>query len=145
MLQSITVTFNLDANGGPVDGDFELSLDLRDAMLGPSGLDQVEFHANFADNSEFFDVYEHSAGAFNLHVWTGKVVAPMPTDVTSGTFRVVRIGSTITGYLDDTMIYATTNTAAMSAVRILMQLQQKSDDPVAVTLDNFHLQAGCVP
>jgi hypothetical protein len=144
-LQSITVTLNLAAFGGPADGDFELALDLRDAMLGPSGLDQLEFHANFADSSEFFDVYEHSAGAFNLHVWTGKVNASMPTDVTSGTFRIVRNGSTITGYLDDTMIYTTTNSAALSAVRILMQLQQMSNDPVSITLDNFHYQAGCVP
>ncbi len=144
-LQSITVTFNLAAYGGPADGDFELALDLRDAMLGPSGLDQVEFHANFADNSEFFDVYEHSAGSFNLHVWTGRVVGSMPTDVTSGTFRIVRTGSTITGYLDDTMIYTTTNSAALSAVHILMQLQLMSNDPVSVTLDNFHYQAGCVP
>jgi hypothetical protein len=30
-------------------------------------------------------------------------------------------------------------------VRILMQLQLMSDDPVSVTLDNFHYQAGCVP
>lgn len=144
-LQSITVSFNLAAAGGPADGDFELALDLRDAMLGPSGLDQLEFHANFADNSEFFDVYEHSAGAFNLHVWTGRVNAAMPTDVTSGTFRIVRVGSTITGYLDDTMIYMTTNSAALSAVRILMQLQLMSNDPVSVTLDNFRYQAGCVP
>ncbi len=144
-LQSITVEFNLGALGVPVDGDFELALDLRDATLGPSGLDQVEFHANFADNSEFFDVYEHSADSFNLHVWTGKVNAPMPTDATSGTFRIVRVGSTITGSLDDTMIYTTTNSAPLSAVRILLQLQQMSNDPVSVTLDNFHLQTGCVP
>ena len=114
-------------------------------MLGPSGLDQLEFHANFADNSEFFDVYEHSTGAFNLHVWTGKVNAAMPTDVTSGTFRIVRVGSTITGYLDDKLIYTTTNSATLSAVRILMQLQLMSNDPVSITLDNFHYQAGCVP
>jgi hypothetical protein len=144
-LQSITVTFNLAAYGGPADGDFELSLDLRDAMLGPSGVDQVEFHANFADNSEFFDVYEHSGSSFNLHVWTGKVVGQMPTDVTGGTFRIVRTGSTITGYLDDTMIYTTTNSAALSAIRILMQIQLMSNDPISITLDNFHYQAGCVP
>jgi len=144
-LKSITVTFNLAAYGGPADGDFQLSLDLRDAMLGPSGLDQVEFHANFADNSEFFDVYEHSGSSFNLHVWTGKVVGQMPTDVTAGTFRIVRVGSTITGYLDDTMIYTTTNSAALSAIRILMQIQLMSNDPISITLDNFHYQAGCVP
>jgi hypothetical protein len=144
-LQSITVTFNLAAHGGPADGDFALSLDLRDAMLGPSGLDQLEFHANFADNSEFFDVYEHSGSSFNLHVWTGKVVGQMPTDVTGGTFRIVRTGSTITGSLDDTMLYTTTNSAALSAIHILMQMQLKSDDPISVSLDNFHYQAGCLP
>jgi hypothetical protein len=46
--------------------------------------------------------------------------------VTAGRFRIARVGSTVSGYLGNTLIYARTSTTALAA-----------------TFDNFHFTAAC--
>ena len=143
-LRGVEVVFNLATVGGPVTGDFEYSVDFSDALLGPSGVDQVELHALFADATLFLDVYDNNSG-LNVHVWTGSINGMTSTAATGGTFRLARVGSTLTGYLGDTPIYSTTSTSALSDVRFVLQLQPGSNDPISVRYDNFHFQSGCAP
>ena len=143
-LRGVAVVFNLATVGGSVTGDFEYSVDFSDAVLGPSGVDQVELHALFADTTIFLDVYDNNGG-LNVHVWTGSINGMTSTAATGGTFRLARVGSTLTGYLGDTPIYSTTSTSALSDLTFVLQLQPGSDDPISVRYDNFHFQSGCAP
>jgi hypothetical protein len=143
-VRSVAIVLNLAALGGPVTGDFEYTVDFSNAVIGPSGVDQVELHASFADNSFFFDVFDNSSGV-NLHVWTGSINGTFATTVTGGTLRIARTGSTLSGYLGNQLIYSTTSTSPLSDVRFILQYQPGSNDGISVRYDNFHFQAGCAP
>jgi hypothetical protein len=82
-------------------------------------------------------------GSANVHVWIGSIQGRRAGTVTAGKFRIVRVGSTLSGYLDSTLIYSRSSTSALTAATFLLQLQPGSDDPTAATFDNFHFTATC--
>jgi hypothetical protein len=142
-VQNVAVNLNLAAIAGQVVGDFDFGIDFKNAVLGNGGTDQVELHAYFADSAIFFDVYDNSSGV-NVHVWNGSSVIGATTITgTGGTFRIVRTGSTVSGYFGNTMIYTATQTSALTAVEFTLQLQPGVNDNISVQFDNFHFRAGC--
>jgi hypothetical protein len=141
-IQDVGIVLNLAAFGGPIAGDFQYSVDFSNAILGPSGVDQVELHAKFADSSIFFDVYDNNSGP-NVHVWTGSISGQTATTATGGTFRISRVGTTLSGYFGSTLIYSTTSTSPLTEVQFILQLQPGSDDNISVVYDNFQFTAAC--
>jgi len=149
--QDVGIVLNLAAFGGPIAGDFQYSVDFSNAMLGPGGVDQVELHANFADSSYFFDSYDNNIGGassltpggLNVHVWTGSLNGQTVTTATGGTFRISRVGTTLSGYFGSTLIYSTTSTSPLTEVQFVLQLQTGSNDNISVAYDNFHFTAAC--
>jgi hypothetical protein len=142
-VQNVAVNLNLAAIAGQVAGDFDFGIDFKNAVLGNGGTDQVELHAYFADSAIFFDVYDNSSGV-NVHVWNGSsVIGATTVTGTGGTFRIMRTGSTVSGYFGDTMIYTATQTSALTAVEFTLQLQPGVNDNISVQFDNFHFRAGC--
>ncbi|MDQ6913187.1 MAG: PEP-CTERM sorting domain-containing protein [Verrucomicrobiota bacterium] len=144
-LQSIQVALKMSAVGGPITGDFSMQIDFSNAIIGP-GVDQVEFHSNFADSSFFFDVYDTSTGGTNVHVWNGSINGAMSVTVTAGTFAIARAGSTLTGYFNGTPIFSETNTSQLTQISFILQNQPSgANDTPSVTFDNFSLTATSVP
>jgi hypothetical protein len=144
ILQNVVLNLNMQNIGGPVAGDFELSVDFSNAVLGSGGTDQIELHAFFEDSSYFYDVYDNSSGV-NVHVWTGSIQPGFSTTVTGGTFRIVRSGATVSAYLNTSLVWSSPwTTGRLSGATFVLQLQPGSDDNESVRFDNFHLKGGCI-
>lgn len=150
-LQNVSVVLDVTAiAGGPIEGDFTLSVDFANAVIGPSE-DQAELHPLFADNSVFFDVYSNHGGAGpELHVWDGtNVNGGFATSATAGTLTIARAGGTtligtaaIAGA--DMPIYAGAGTASpLINASINLQLQPGSDDPTSIDFSKFSLGWTC--
>lgn len=140
-LQNIVVQLNLAAVGGPVAGDFSTQIDFSNAVIGPA-VDQVEFHTYYADNSIFFNVYDNSMGNTNVHVWNGAIQGYTVVAGNSGTFRIARTGSTLTGSFNGTPIFSQTNSSPLTRLEFILQLQPGSNDMTSVTFDNFSFTGG---
>ena len=144
-LQNVVVNLNMAAVGGSIPGDFSTQIDFSDAVVGPN-IDQVELHVGFADNSIFFDVYDNSGGGLNVHVWDGSSQqGRTPVSGNSGTFTIVRTGTTVTGYYNGTLIFSEIRSAPVVNISFVLQLQPGSNDATSVTYDNFSLTAATVP
>jgi hypothetical protein len=144
ILQNVVVNLNIQNVGGPVAGDFELSVDIANAVLGSGGTDQIELHASFDDSSYFYDVYDNSSGV-NVHVWTGSLQPGFSTTATAGTFKIARTGATISAYFNTALVWSSTwTTGRLVGAAFVLQLQANSDDNESVRFDNFHLKGGCV-
>jgi hypothetical protein len=142
-IQNAGIVLNLAALGGSFSGDFSAQIDFTNAIIGPN-IDQVEFHAYFADGSYFFDVYDLSSGR-NVHVWNGSINGPTSETATFGTFKISRTGSSVTGYFDGTPIFSASNSSALTGVSFLLQNQPGSDDYPSVTYRNFSLTGSFGP
>lgn len=131
--------------GGAIAGDFSTQIDFGQAVVPGPGLDQIEFHAYFQDGSIFYTVYDRSSG-LNVHVWNGSSVrGTIPVSTDSGTFRIARIGSTVTGYFNGTTLSSETRSSALTGIAFALQNNQGSDDTTSVTFDNFSLTAPSTP
>ncbi|MEN6521403.1 MAG: hypothetical protein ABFD46_09690 [Armatimonadota bacterium] len=138
--KDVEINLNLSAltSSGMITGDFDIQVDFRDANISGGGLNQVELHTSYADGTAFFNVKEYS----NVHVWTGSYRSELPTTATEGRFRIKRVGSTVTGYLNDQQIWSSdTYPAALNWVAFSIQNNNGSDDPISVTYDNFSISA----
>ncbi|MBS1705102.1 MAG: PEP-CTERM sorting domain-containing protein [Armatimonadetes bacterium] len=143
-LQGIYLTLNMAAIGGSVSGDFVQEVSFDHAQLSTLGVTQVELHANFADSSIFFDVYDNSSGK-NFHVWDGGIHGLVGTSLTAATLKIARVGSTISGYYNGNLIYAGSNTSALSAVRLAFQTQPNEGGAAqSVNFSNFSISGSSV-
>lgn len=138
-LQGIYLTLNMAAIGGPVSGDFEQEVTFSNAQLSNLGITQVEFHANFADASIFFDVYDNSSGK-NFHVWNGGIPGTIATTLTGATLKIARVGSMVSGYYNGNVIFSQANSATLSAVRLAFQTQPGEGGAAqSVNFSNFSI------
>ena len=141
-LNNVTLTLNLAAATGlsSISGDFSVSVDFSGASLPipGSGIDQIELHTGFDDGSIFYDSYSNERGTLAYHVWNanGQLNGFTTTPNTSGTFTITRVGDTLSGYYDGSLIYSETNTAALNNVAFTLQ-NFNGSDPIAVTFGNF--------
>jgi len=143
--QGVFVNLSPVLLGGTITGDFSTQIDFSQAVVPGPGLDQIELHAYFQDGSIFYTVYDRSSG-LNAHVWNGgSVQGVLPVSADSGTFRITRIGSTVTGYFNGATLSSETRPAALTGIAFVLQNNQGSDDTISVTFDNFSLTAPSVP
>ena len=146
-LQNTTVSLNLNnVVGGPVTGDFSTQIQFSNVVIFPQtvGLDQIEFQTAYQNSSIFYNSLDHetSFGGRNVHVWNGSVHGVVLTNATSGTFRITRLGSALSGYFNNQLLFSQTNTAALSAVRFVVQNHFGSNDRISATFDNFFISVG---
>lgn len=143
-LQGIYATLNMAAIGGPVAGDFTQEVTFSNAQLSNLGITQVELHANFADSSIFFDVYDNSSGK-NFHVWNGGIHGLTGTSLTGATLKISRVGSVITGYYNGNLMYSGSGTSNLTAVRLAFQTQPNEGGAAqSVNFSNFSISGGSV-
>ena len=138
--QNVTIVLNLSALAGTNTGDFSTQVDFTNAIVPGPGLDQVELHTYFKDGSYFFTVYDNSSG-LNVHVWNGSLLGRTPVTGNSGTFRINRIGSTLTGYYNGSPIFSENNSSPLVRIEFTLQNNSGSDDSTSVMFDNFSLTA----
>jgi hypothetical protein len=148
-LQTVSVILDVGAIAGPVDGDFTLSVDFANAVIGPAE-DQVELHPTFADSLVFFDVYsDHGGAGPELHVWDGSTVHDgFPTTATAGTLTIARAATELIGNAtiagSSFPIYAGPgSSSSLTNVSINLQLQPGSDDSTSVDFSNLRLGWSC--
>jgi hypothetical protein len=136
--QNVAVNLDLSAIGGPITNSFSAQITFTNAVIPGPGLDQIQLNLGFQDNSVFDDVYDNSSGT-NVHVWNGSANGQTALTNTSGTFRISRAGSTVTGYFNDQPLFSESNTSPVTAVSFVLQNNDGSDDATVVDYDNFSL------
>jgi hypothetical protein len=141
--QNVAIALNLAALAGTNTGDFSTQVDFTNATVPGPGLDQVELHTYFQDGSYFFTVYDNYNG-LNVHVWNGGLLGRTPVTGNSGTFRISRVGPTLTGYYNGAPIHSEIKDSPLVRIDFALQNNNGSDDPTSVTFDNFSLTAAFV-
>jgi hypothetical protein len=131
-----------------IQGDFDVTVDYRDAQIhrmdGSPG-NQVQLNAHFG--SLVFCVVRSDESSFsggdNRHVWlsspSGWYGATADT-ATAGTMRITRVGSVVSGYIDDVLIYGRDYSSATATISFVLQ-NNGTKDATSITYDNFHLTA----
>lgn len=131
-----------------VNGDFDVTVDYRDAQInrvdGSPG-NQVQLNASFGGQA-FCVVRSDEAGfpgGDNRHVWasppTAWFGAKADTSL-SGTMRITRMGTVVTGYIDNEPIYSKSYNTATAKFSFVIQ-NNGTKDAVSITYDNFTLIA----
>lgn len=141
--QNVAIVLNLSTLGGTITGDFSVQVDFTNAVVPGPGLDQVELHTYFQNGSYFLTVYDNSGG-LNAHVWNGSLLGRTPVAGNAGTFRITRIGPTLTGYYNGTPLVAVNKSSPLVGIEFTLQNNAGSDDSTSVTFDNFSLTADSV-
>jgi hypothetical protein len=133
---------------GEVHGDFDVSVDFRDAFIdrfdGQPG-NQVQLNAIFG-GVEFDIVHsdEIDVGR-NNHVWIkppGWWWGEQTTSETSGTLRIARTGVIVTGYVNNIVIHTGIYPTNDPVTFLSFSLQNNgTTDATSVAFDNFQLSA----
>lgn len=150
-LQWVGVHLNLAALGGNIAGDFSMQIDFKNAVLGSHAVDQVQLNAVFADGSYFLDVHDNALGV-NNHVWfdvtppyTGGVSVLHIDSGNTGTFKIARTGTVVSGWYNSTRLFFSGGyTAALSEISFTLQ-NNGTNDMISANFDNFSLTAASVP
>ncbi len=133
-------------------GNFDVSIDFTNANLawltgGPGNQAQLNcFFGNFTTLTNFFVVRsDESAWSQNAHIWVGdfggfKLGSALSTNVSSGTLRVTRTNSLVSGYLNSTLIAQTNYVTTPVKFQIILQ-NNGTKDAISINYDNFSLSA----
>ncbi|MCK4775180.1 MAG: T9SS type A sorting domain-containing protein [Candidatus Krumholzibacteria bacterium] len=130
-----------------VVGDFDVSVDFRNAQIdrvdGRPG-NQIQLNATFGGQS--FDVVRSDEiwAGHNYHVWEdppGEWRGEQPDTMTSGTLRILRIGSVVAGYYRGVIVYmADYNAEDVTFLSFSLQ-NNGTTDATSVVFDNFRITA----
>lgn len=131
-----------------VNGDFDVRVDYRDASIdrkdGSPG-NQIQLNASFG--GLVFCVVRSDETGFptgdNRHVWTNSPSGWYGTaadTATAGTMRITRVGTVVTGLINDVPIYSRNSNSATATISFVLQ-NNGTRDATAVTFDNFQLTA----
>jgi hypothetical protein len=134
-----------------VQGDFDIKVDFFNAYInrvsGSPG-NQVQLNTHFG--GQIFDVVrsdEASFGGHNYHVWInppGEWRGAQANTDTNGTLRIIRVGSTVTGYFNSNSVFSDAYNQ-LDVVHISFSLQNNgTTDSTSVIFDNFSLSADSI-
>ena len=144
-VQYVLVRVNLAALGGAITNDFSVQVSFSGAVVPGPGLNQVELHTYYQNGSIFYTVYDRVVGYLNAHVWDGSsVLGATSVDANTGTFRITRVGATVTGYFNDMPLTSRERGSPLTAVDFVLQNNAGSDDAISVTFDNFSMSGPSV-
>lgn len=142
--QAVEVHLNLATLGGSIAGDFSTQIDFNSAVIAGSLLNQVQLNLDFAGGQRFLDVLDNGSGG-NYHVWDGSSSrGGSTTALLAGTFKVARVGTTVSGYFNDTTIFSNTRASALTSINFSLQ-NNNTNNQISVNFDNFSLTAASVP
>ena len=144
LANDIELDLNMSAIGGPISGDFSVSVDISGAQIGP-GLDQIQLNGQFQGGGGF-DLVRDPSGV-GTHIWTGNYLGGYATSATSGVLSITRVGDLLSGFFDGNLIYSSTTlepTQNLTEVVIQLQNNSSSQDATAVTFSNFSITGSSV-
>ena len=142
--QAVNVNLNLAALGGNIAGAFSTQIDFNSAVIAGSLLNQVQLNLVFANGARFLDVLDNASGG-NFHVWDDIAArGGSTTPLRAGTFKVERVGTTVSGYFNNAFIFSNANNSALTHIDFSLQ-NNRTNDPISVNFDNFSLTAASVP
>jgi hypothetical protein len=124
-----------------VVGDFDVSIQFSDAMLEltDTGCNNASLWAGYG--GMVFVVVRHDCefGGENVGVWADPpgVWEGYPETAVSGLFRMTRVGTTVTGYFNDTVLHQGDYNDADVTQLCLALDNSGSFDAVSVHFDNF--------
>ena len=130
-----------------IRGNFDVSIQYAKANLKRvkgSPANQVQLNAVFG--GQVFCVVRDNdvTGGNNYYVYTGSWIGAKKTSATSGVLRIVRVGSTVSGYADGVRLYQGTYNAG-PVTQLWFSLQNNGTiDPISVTFDNVVLTADTI-
>jgi len=141
-LRSIWLAFNRQ-----VRGDFDASVDFRNASInrvdGSPG-NQVQLYAVFGGQVIVVVRSDEAGSGHNAHVWRdppGAWTGTIATTATNGTFRITRVGTTVTAYFNQTVLH-TGSYNTNPVTDLVFDLQNNGTrDALSVVFDNFRLKA----
>ena len=145
-LQYARLTLNLTAVTGAskITGDFSTSISFSNANLSGSSIDVAELQTHYSDGLGFDDSRSNQNGQ-EVHVWNGSLNGTTPVSTNFGTFTVTRVGSTVSGYFNGSLLYSMTETNPMDYLDFVLQ-NNSGNDPISVSFTDFSLSAqGVVP
>jgi hypothetical protein len=136
---------------GQVPGDFDVSVDYRDAYIDQvDGLPGNQVQLNTYFGGQAFAIVrsdEPGGGGHNHHVWIappGTWVGAQPDDSTAGTMRIRRVGTLVEAYIHDTLFYSGYfNAEDLNGLSFCLQ-NNCTVDSTSVTFDDFHLTADAI-
>lgn len=116
-------------------GDFSTSLTFTNAVLPGPGIDQIGIQVNLRDGTYFNCVVDNENGG-SAFVSDGSVHGLTATNDSAGTLTIARVGYTLGGYYNGSLIFSKSNSAPL--VNILFFVQSSStDDLTSTTFDGF--------
>ena len=130
-----------------VVGDFDVSVDFRNAQIdridGRPG-NQIQLNATFGGQS--FNVVRSDEiwAGHNYHVWEDPPEewrGEQPDTVTSGTLRILRVGSVVAGYYGGVLIYLADHNAEDVTFLSFSLQNNGTTDATAVIFDSFRVTA----
>jgi hypothetical protein len=121
--------------GLPVTGDFDAQVSFADARI-EGGLNQVELHAFFADDSIFFVVRDREGNG--SHIWAPGLQGNQ-TCGNAGTLRMERRSEMVTGYCDGRAIWSAPHKAALTKLQFVLQ-NNGTNDPISVTFRDYQFK-----
>ncbi len=130
-----------------IRGNFDISIQYSKASIkrvNGSPANQVQLNAVFG--GQIFCVVRDDdvVAGNNYHIYTGGWHGTVKTSATSGVLRIVRVGSTVSGYADDTRLYQGTYNSS-PVTQLWFSLQNNGTvDPISVTFSKFVLSAGTI-
>ena len=130
-------------------GDFDVRVDFSNAYInrvnGSPG-NQVQLNSSFGGQA-FSNVRSDEAGfGHNYHAWVdppGQWQGYQANTDTSGTLRITRVGSTITGYFNANLIFSNVYNADVANFSFSLQ-NNGTTDSTSVIFDNFSLTADSI-
>jgi len=127
-------------------GDFDVRADYREAGLTYTGGgwgNQIQL--NVVYGGQAFCVVrgnEPNYGGNNAHVWDSQAGGQgiVAASDTNGTLRVIRTGTLMKGYHNNTFLWQRTCNTNLATIYLSLQ-NNGTADPISVKFDNFHVSA----
>jgi parallel beta-helix repeat protein len=127
-------------------GDFDVRVDYRDLVLTHTGGgygNEVQLIVYYGSRAfVIVRADEPSLGGSNVRVWDSDYgsVGTVATSLTNGTLRVIRTGTIMKGYHNNTFLWQRTCTTDPATFALNIQ-NNGTTDPISVKFENFYVSA----
>lgn len=137
-LQHAGMGLGVEELGGPVAGDFEVSIAFDKAKIDGDGLNQIELQTRYEGGAVFYVVRDREGRG--CHVWAPGIQGD-GVGGSSGSLRIVRSGGQVTGYCNDQALWSTRIDAPLVGLQFVLQNNDSSNDPTSVTFSKFRFRS----
>ena len=136
--QAVNAVLSLPALGGNITGDFSTQVDFSNAVISGALFNQVQLNVLFTNGNYFLAVHDNFQGG-NNHIFNSNLDQGIALNTgNSGTFRIQRTGAIVSGFFNNSLLFATAISAPVSEISLSLQ-NNGTNDPISVKFDNFSL------